>query len=283
MHPIETKIHEYLNNLPKDGLSLKLQAAVFADKLERDLVSKFLPKEEEAFRLRMSNIGLPLRQLCLQRDYGFKGKDGRFTLNTFYGTMLESLMVFLLTASGCNITSTNEAVELKVGDFNLKGELDVVIDGAVYDIKSSSNYAYNNKFSSLEALQNDDSFGYVTQGFGYALAKNLPFGGWIVINKEKGLFKVLAIPLLASHQTPLKRASLTDIEAKIDHVVRKKLPAPDCNGVVKEYFRKKDTGKLILNKSCEWCNYKEYCHKNVEYKACEQSEAKEPPMRYYIK
>jgi hypothetical protein len=280
LHPIETKIHEYLNNLPKDSLSLKLQAAIFADKLEKDLVSKFLPREEEQFRLRMSNIGLPLRQLCLQRDHGFKGKSGSFTLNTFYGTMLESLLLFLLTASGCNIQSVNEAVELKVDDFTLKGELDVIIDGAVYDIKSASNYAYNNKFSSLEALQSDDSFGYVTQGFGYALAKSLPFGGWIVINKEKGIFKVLAIPLLASVQTPLKRASLTDIEAKIDHVVRKKLPAPECD---KEFFNRKPTGKLILNRNCEWCNYKDgICHKKLEYKACEQSEAKDPPMRYYV-
>lgn len=284
MHIIETKINEYLSNIPKDQFGLKLNAATFADKLEKDLVSKFTPKEEEPFRLRMSNIGLPLRQLCLQRDYGSKGRDARFTLNTFYGSMLESLTLFLLTASGCNVQSTNEKVELNVGDFTLKGELDVIIDGIVYDIKSASNYAYNNKFSSIEALKADDSFGYVTQGFGYGLAKDLPFGGWIVINKEKGVFKVLAIPPLASIQTPLKRASLFDIEAKIDHVVRKKLPAPECEGVVKEYFRKKATGNIILNRNCEWCSYKDsVCHKDkLEYKECQSSEAKEKPMKYYV-
>lgn len=53
---------------------------------------------------------------------------------------------------------------------SINGTYDIVIDGAVDDIKSASNWSYSNKFDSFETLAKGDGFGYIGQLAGYAKA-----------------------------------------------------------------------------------------------------------------
>ncbi len=51
----------------------------------------------------------------------------------------------------------------------------------MWDVKSASDWAFNYKFTGMnggyDKLKEDDPFGYVMQGFLYAEATGLPFGG----------------------------------------------------------------------------------------------------------
>ena len=283
MHYIEEKINNFLSNcaLPPDLLERLSEEAVA--KLREQFIERFTAKPVEPFRLRMSNIGLPLRTLCLLKKYGSKYKEAdiKFKLSGFYGTMLESLLFFLLEASKCNINAKNKKVGLNVEGTTLLGELDIIIDGVVYDVKSASNYSYTNKFKCFESLASEDSFGYVSQGFGYALAEKLPFGGWLVINKEKGIFKVCEVPLDKVVQIKYKKSVLQDIKTKIHHL-NNDLPIPPCTGVVKEFFNKKETGNLILDKNCQYCNFKDICYPEAKCLPDVNSKAIVKTTKYYI-
>jgi hypothetical protein len=278
-HPIEEKVNTFLVN---GNTANEAFVAEFANTLGESLYEKFYAKvgEVKPFSLRMSNIGLSLRQLCLQRDYGRTNKLDYFTLHSFYGTMLECFMLFLLKASGVNVEANNKKVQLDVNGYILPGELDVIIDGAVWDIKSASDYAFTNKFQSYQSLESDDGFGYLGQGFGYAMAEDKPFGGWIVINKAKGQWKCVPVP--ASVQKFYKEKYFREFDEKIKHVTSG-APAPKCTGVVPEFFRKKMTGNKILGNGCEWCSYKDKCHPGYIELPSLLSDAKVKPVKYYTK
>lgn len=278
-HPIEEKLASFIAGNDVDLSNLKALSEVFGVSLQEAILKRFTPTEDRAFRLRMSNIGLPLRQLCLQRDNP-RPKNHGFTLSGFYGDMLEHLMVLMLKASGVNVEVHNKETEVDVNGTIIKGTLDVIIDGKVYDIKSASAYSYDNKFESYKSLEDSDSFGYLAQGFGYGLGENLPFGGWIVIHKAKGQYKVVPVPM--SIQTQYKDKYFKEFDMKIKHI-HNNLPAPPCGGVIDEWFNKKRTGNKILGRGCEWCDYKkEVCHPELQTLPSLVSAAKEKPIRHYI-
>ena len=57
--------------------------------------------------------------------------------------------------------------------------------------------AYQNKFGEFggyQKVKDDDPFGYVVQGFSYAEGENMPFGGWIVMDKSSGEITVCEAP-----------------------------------------------------------------------------------------
>ena len=49
-------------------------------------------------------------------------------------------------------------------------------------------------YDAFEKIHNTDSFGYVTQGYGYGLASDTPFKGWIAVNKSTGQIAVAEAP-----------------------------------------------------------------------------------------
>lgn len=57
-------------------------------------------------------------------------------------------------------------------DTSIEGTYDIIMDDAVDDIKSASDWSYRNKFESFDTLAKEDAFGYVPQLAGYALALN---------------------------------------------------------------------------------------------------------------
>lgn len=278
MHSIEYKLEQFLTDKTNRG-DLKRFADELSKRLKEALVSRFEQPKEEPFTLRMSNIGLPLRQLCLMRDYGRVPISNEFSVSGFYGVMVESFMLFLLKSSGVNVEEVNKKVELKLSNYIIPGELDLIINGAVWDVKSASPYSYEHKFIDYKSIEADDPFGYMGQLFGYSMADDKPVGGWIVFNKSNGKFKVIPIPIEV--QAAYRQKYKAEFEHKADYILNNKA-APACEGVVDEVFYKKKTGNKVLNYACEWCNHKDKCHTGLLKLPSLVSSAKDKPFKYYV-
>ena len=73
-------------------------------------------------------------------------------MNMMLGDIVEAVFKGLLTESGVDFDDTDK-VTLKVGDSNdtrVSGSYDLVMGGAVDDIKSASDWSYKNKFESYD-------------------------------------------------------------------------------------------------------------------------------------
>ena len=66
-----------------------------------------------------------------------------------------------------------------IEDADIDGTYDLIIDEAVDDVKSASDWSYKHKFQSYEVLKDNDSFGYVGQLAGYAKATDKKHWGLV--------------------------------------------------------------------------------------------------------
>ena len=64
----------------------------------------------------------------------------------------------------------------------IRGTLDLIHDGKVYDVKTANDRSYTEKFKSSTFLSEADSFNYLVQGEAYSQGSGYPFAGWLVIN-----------------------------------------------------------------------------------------------------
>ena len=113
-----------------------------------------------------------------------------------------------------------DKVTLKVGDSNdtrVSGSYDLIMGGAVDDIKSASDWSYRNKFESYDTLKKSDPFGYIGQLAGYAQASDKRAGGWWVVNKANGSFKYVPAAIdMRKELTKLKETVEKVNEIKIE-------------------------------------------------------------------
>lgn len=288
MNTIILKIHQFLEQASLGKVELNEQfIEEFGERVKGNL-RKQLSLKDKTFKLRMSNIGRPLRQLMLEQKYGRGKPQPEFILKMLFGDLYESLVMFLLKSSGLEVTEEGTEVELKIptkrGVINLQGTLDLGLkvkgEEGLYDIKSASPYSYNNKFNPDSLLNGDDAFGYVDQLFGYSAARGKRAKGWIVVDKSSGAMKVLDVPE-QQHDSLLQKTK-DIITQKVCHVVEGK-PIPECDGVVPEKFYGKETGNFILGPSCKFCEHKTKCHPGIQYKPSVVGKAKDPEWKYYVK
>lgn len=281
MHPIEQKINLFLEEVCEGKASFSEELIQeFGTRCMQILRDQFTEKAEKKFTLRMSNLGRPLRQLLLDKQNGGKytvSKEAK--LKYAIGHMYEALMLAVLKQSGVNVVDHDKRVELQVEDTKIYGTYDVKIDGKIYDIKTASPYSYEYKFTSPDTLRKSDSFGYFAQGFGYSLADDSPFGGWIVCNKTTGEFKVISInePEHDKLQEEYRQAIFDTVKA-----VNSDVPMPPCPGVVDEVFGKTPTGNRVLNAECSFCEHKRTCHKEIQCLPSVFSKALNAKLTWYI-
>lgn len=290
MHKIEQAIQVFLEGIESAEVPEQL-IEEFGENCKKAIRQCLLAKRsEEPFKLRMSNLGKPLRQLLLEKTYGREALSAPMRLKMTYGFMWESFLIFLLKASGMTI-ETDKKVKLNINydegkDTTIYGTLDLKIDGEIYDTKSASSWAFDNKFTSFANMETDDPFGYCGQAFGYSLADKSRFAGWIVIDKSDGRIKVVEVP--QGNYRELARKYLDDFKVKI-RAVTSNFKASDidrispCTGVIEETFNKRSTGNSYLSKSCEFCSYKYKCHPTLVFKELPLSKAVKKVWRYYTK
>lgn len=276
-HPAEMMIHQYLENATS-GKSAMSQATIeqVAIDIKDALNRQFNTKRDEKFRLRMSNIGRPSCQLWFEKNKPETAlpKPTTFIMNMMIGDIVEAVFKAILRESNVKFENS-EDVTLEIDEkTTISGSYDLVMNDAVDDIKSASDWSYKYKFDSYESLHSGDSFGYVGQLAGYAKASNKKAGGWWVVNKANGQFKYVPAHI--------------DMEKELDKV-KKNIKAVDSDELVRcfepepEMFRGKPTGNMVLNKNCTFCSYRQSCWDSLKELPAQMSQAKEPKMVQYVK
>lgn len=246
----------------------------FGEKLKEQFGQK-----DRSFKLRMSNIGRPVCQL--QQEKSGSPRE-RFPYNhvvrMLIGDATEIIIRLAMEMAGVNVTSDGDQTELDVDGVRIKGTSDIDIDGSVWDIKSCSPWAFQNKWSrGFEGLLASDDFGYIGQLYGYADAQGKKPGGWIVVDKSSG--EIALVPVEAD--TNVEKAIRQQRKETIRAVVNDE-PFRRCFEPQEEYYRRKKTGKYILAKECSFCPFTKSCWPKAVYKESEDSTAKEPPKKWYL-
>jgi len=168
-HPAEMKLHKFMTDAANGKSTFTdEQAQEIGAEVAAAVVRQFgSGKSRDEFTLRMSNIGRPTCQLWFDKNKPETAlpKPSTFVMNMMIGDIVEAVFKGLLKGAGVEFQDT-DTVTLTVGDKNgtaVRGSYDLVIDGAVDDVKSASPWSYQNKFESFDSLSKGDSFGYVGQ------------------------------------------------------------------------------------------------------------------------
>jgi len=277
-HKAELTLHRFLSEAT-DGERVLSDANIdkiaedIKEALHRQLGSQNSRKE---FRLRMSNIGRPTCQLWFEKHQPEKALPfpKNFVMNMMLGDIVEAVFKGLLRQAGVAYEDSKKvSMELKI-DKKIEGTYDIVMDDAVDDIKSASDWSYKNKFESFDTLASEDPFGYVGQLAGYAQATNKRAGGWWVINKANGNFKYVPADGLDLTKEIDKLSSNLDVVESNEF--------KRCFEPVEETFRGKPTGNKVLTKTCSFCRYKHACWENLQEIPSLVSQAKIPKIVSYI-
>jgi len=276
-HPAEIAVHQYMSDAVsgKSTMSEDVIQQVGNDVMDA-LRRQFGGGNKRGdFRLRMSNLGRPTCQLWYDKNKPEVALPfpTTFIMNMMLGDIVEAVFKGLLKEAGVKYEDAKE-VSLDLPNASIKGTYDIVIDGSVYDIKSSSQWSYNNKFDSYDSLKEMDGFGYVAQLAGYAKASGKNVGGWWVVNKANGDFKYVPATGLNLDE------EIAKIENTIDTVENNTFER--CFEPEKETFRGKETGNTVLNKHCTFCSYRFDCWKTLQELPAVMSQAKAPKTVSYI-
>jgi hypothetical protein len=276
-HPAELAIHQYMEDAVKGNstmsdATIKQVATDISDALKRQFGGG---NKRGDFKLRMSNVGRPTCQLWYEKNKPEVALPfpTTFVMNMMLGDIVEAVFKGLLKEAGVQYEDTDK-VTLNCGDTNVSGSYDLILDGAVDDIKSASDWSYRNKFESYDSLASGDGFGYIAQLAGYAKASGKKVGGWWVVNKANGAFKYV----------PATGLDL-DVEVKkIKDTVKivKENKFEKCFQPVPEKFRGKETGNKILNDGCRFCSYRFDCWPLLKELPAVKSQAKNPPTVAYV-
>ena len=278
-HPAELKIHQFMSDAidGKTTFSEKTAKKIGEEVAEAVIRQFGSGKSRKEFRLRMSNIGRPTCQLWFEKNKPESAlpKPSTFVMNMMIGDIVEAIFKGLLTEAKVDFDDTDQ-VTLDVGDSNgtrVSGSYDLIMGGAVDDIKSASDWSYRNKFESYAALKKSDPFGYVGQLAGYAKASDKRAGGWWVVNKANGDFKYVPAAIDM-------RKELTKLKETVEKVNENKFER--CFEAVPETYRGKPSGNMVLNDNCRFCDYRFECWPNMQELPSKVSQARDPKIVAYV-
>ncbi len=210
----------------------------------REEIERFLsPYEGERKRLRLSAIGRTDRKLWYEVNDPVPRKvSPALRMRFFYGHLLEALLLYLVTEAGHEVEDRQKEVELE----GVKGHIDAVIDGALVDVKSASDYGFK-KFKQ-NTLESNDPFGYISQISAYMEALDLDEGGFLAINKNSGEICMMQVD-------ELMLINASDRVKHLKKMVKRKNVPDRCFDPVPDGA----SGNMILTKDCLFCDYKDRC------------------------
>ncbi len=258
-----------------DDAWIEESGEMFKDCLRKQLA----PRPKEDFRIRMSNLGKPTCQLQREKEGAPKSRNEyNFIVKMMLGDATECIMEVLLKAAGLNITGGKEDVELKINNHIIKGQDDIHIDGAVFDTKSCSPYAFNNKWrAGIDGLKKDDPFGYMKQMVGYSDAQGKPAGGWVVVNKSTGEVTIAGAEF-SETDLAKQRQEMCDV---VD-LIHSDKPFKKCFKEEIETTRgKKPTGSKKVPMNCTFCSYMKECWPTAQFLPATTTKAKNPKHYWY--
>lgn len=191
--------------------------------------------------LRMSGIGRCERaQWYNVKGYEQEEIDGEVYLTFLTGHIMEAVLLGLIELAGHEVTGKQQKHEVE----GVLGSQDCYIDGELVDVKTASDWSFNNKFS--EDGIKSDTFGYIKQLSGYGKTEGRDTGYFLAFNKNKSTLKLC------------KQELETDIDQHIIQLKEKmELDEPPMR-LAKASTVGKD-GRERLNMDCAFCGHKENC------------------------
>ena len=277
-HPAELPIHQYLENATK-GTSVMSDETI--EQVAQDIKDAMKRQfgggnKRDEFRLRMSNIGRPTCQLWWQKNHPEKAlpKPTTFVMNMLLGDIVEAAFKGILKEAGVAYEDKDNHVSLELDDVTVNGSYDLVVDGALDDVKSASHWSYTNKFESYDTLANGDSFGYVGQLAGYIKASGKKVGGWWVVNKANGHIKYVPATGL---DVDVEVAKLNETAKTVEANVFKR-----CFKAAPESYRGNLSGNKILPEGCKFCDFRYSCWELKDRPSRVYQGKKTPPTVSYI-
>jgi hypothetical protein len=275
-HPAELKLHQFIEEVRTGSRTISQETIdQILEDMKEALTRQFVDKRNKEFSLRMSAMGRPYCQLWFDKNHPDKAtaKSNNFLMTMMIGDIVEAVFKGLLTEAGVGYAD-GEKCTLKAGKHKINGTPDLIMDGAVDDVKSASDWSYKHKFESYDTLAAGDSFGYVAQLAGYAKALGVKAGGWWVINKATGEFKYVP-------------ATNIDVDKEVREIADKADALQEnefkrCYEAVDETFRGKLTGNKVLTRECSWCSYRYACWPTLQERPSILSKAEHPPMVGYV-
>tara|TARA_R110002020_G_scaffold136070_4_gene303693 strand:+ start:723 stop:1577 length:855 start_codon:yes stop_codon:yes gene_type:complete len=277
-HPAELAINQYLEDATSGKSSMSEETVQQIGKDVMDSVRRQFGggNKRDEFRLRMSNIGKPTCQLWFAKNKPEKAlpKPTTFVMNMLLGDIVEAAFKGIITEAGVAYEDEDNFVQLELNEDTIHGSYDLVMDGALDDVKSASDWSYRNKFESYDTLSKGDSFGYIGQLAGYAKATGKKVGGWWVVNKANGNIKYVPADGLDLD------AEIAKIQDTVDTVNKNEFER--CFNPVPETFRGKPSGNTILNPNCKFCDFRFECYPELQELPSKVSQARTKPTVSYI-
>jgi hypothetical protein len=230
-------------NISEEELDLTLS------RMKESILAWSKPREvENSFRLRMSNIGRPLRQLWYESKNTSDPHvvSGSTQIKFLYGHILEEIVLMLVRMAGHEVTSEQKEVNVS----GITGHMDCKIDGQVVDVKTASKFSFN-KFKD-GSLVNNDPFGYLAQLSGYETAEQTKEGGFLVINKESG-------ELCLFRPDDLEKPNVKEKIKKVKAAIAVDTPPERCYAPIPEGKK----GNMKLPSGCAYCPYKFECYSDA--------------------
>ena len=278
-HLAELPLHRYLDNASNGKTTMSDETIErVADDIKDALKRQFGGgNRRDKFRLRMSNIGRPTCQLWWEKNHPEKAlpKPTTFVMNMLIGDIVEAAFKGILKEAGVKYEDKDNAVSLELDNTTVNGSYDLVVDGALDDVKSASHWSYTNKFESYDTLAKGDGFGYIGQLAGYIKASAKKIGGWWVVNKANGQIKYVP-------------ATGLDLDAEIAKLNRtaKIVEANEfkrCFEPAPEVYRGKASGNKVLPEGCKFCDYRYSCWDTIKDLPSKVYQGKKtPPTVSYI-
>jgi len=230
-------------NISEEELDLTLS------RMKESILAWSKPREvDNSFRLRMSNIGRPLRQLWYESQSSSNphAVSGSTQIKFLYGHVLEEIVLMLVRMAGHEVTSEQKEVNVD----GILGHMDCKIDGQVVDVKTASRFSFN-KFKD-GSLVNNDPFGYLAQLSGYETAEETKNGGFLVINKESG-------ELCLFRPDDLEKPNVKEKIKKVKAAIAVDTPPDRCYAPIPEGKK----GNMKLPSGCAYCPYKFECYSDA--------------------
>lgn len=254
MKNLDTLIQDIYSNL--EGLSSGEALNISEEELDltlarmkESILAWSKPRQaDNNFRLRMSNIGRPLRQLWYESKSpsDFRAISGSTQIKFLYGHILEEIVLMLVRMAGHEVTSEQKEIDVS----GVKGHMDCKINGEVVDVKTASKFAFT-KFKN-GSLADNDPFGYLAQLSGYETAEDTSHGGFLVINKESG-------ELCLFRPDDLEKPNIKQKIKKVKAAIAVDTPPERCYDPIPEGKK----GNMKLPSGCAYCPYKFECYSDA--------------------
>jgi len=147
-HPAEMMIHQYLQNASKGDTAMSSETIEqVASDIKDALNRQFNSKRDTDFKFRMSNIGRPSCQLWYEKNKPETAipRPTTFVMNMMIGDIVEAVFKAILRSAKVDFEDS-DTVSLDIDKNNtISGTYDLVMNDAVDDIKSASDWSYKYK------------------------------------------------------------------------------------------------------------------------------------------